>query len=88
MTQSKLNTKDRIAAFVALHNDPAYEPHPFDPFEDVPTRPRTRRFSLTRAIKHARKSGVDLTVEPNGAMTMRCSDAPKENIANPWDEVL
>lgn len=67
--------KARVAAFVALF-DPAYEPNPYDPFEDDVTTtepPKPRRTSLARAVKTAREAGVDVVVNRDGAITLCCS---------------
>jgi hypothetical protein len=45
----------------------------FEPFDwPPPTRRRKRRgLSLARAIRQARKAGVDVTVAPDGTITLR-----------------
>jgi hypothetical protein len=48
-----------------------------------------RRPSLAKAIKTARKAGVDLTMMPDGALTLKCSQPGNgADSSNPWDEVL
>jgi hypothetical protein len=74
VTHPRTNTKSvaaRIESFAGfVNNDPGYDPSPpFDPFEDIPTLPRKRkrRFSLTRAVRQARKLGVNSVTLPDGA---------------------
>jgi hypothetical protein len=86
MTKSKspADFKSRVAAYVALHSDPAYEAHPYDPFEDTTTpRRRQRRMSLKRVIAQARKAGVDATVTTrDGTVTLHCLSAVDKPIVD------
>jgi hypothetical protein len=59
--------------------------------EGVPpprSRRRLRQPSLARLIAKAKQLGVDVTIEPNGAVTFRCSSAAPDAVINEWDEVL
>src|SRR5262245_51479840 len=51
-------------------------------------RRRQRKPSLARLITKAKQLGVDVTFEPNGAVTFRCSSAAPDAGINEWDEVL
>ena len=66
---------DRVAAYVATFSDPAYEAHPYDPFEDTTTpRRRQRRMSLKRVIACAKQAGADVIV--NGITIVTSPVAP------------
>jgi hypothetical protein len=68
-----------------------------EPWEETPSpalKPartsRQRRPSFARMLKHARKLGIDMTVAPDGSMTLKCSGvaaSPEADDPNPWDEV-
>jgi hypothetical protein len=69
----------------------AFEP-PAVPMPQPKSR-RQRKTSLARLVAKARQLGVDVTVEPNGAATFRCSltasdSVPGVAMINEWDEVL
>ena len=71
-SNSAADYKARYAAFIAVCNEPAYSPYPeFDPFEDTPKPRRRRRFTLSRAITQAKKSGASVTVAPDGGITLQ-----------------
>jgi hypothetical protein len=51
-------------------------------------KPRERKPSLARLVAKARQLGMDVTIEPNGAVTFRCSSTASDAGINEWDEVL
>jgi hypothetical protein len=55
---------------------------------EVQPEQRQRKPSLARLIAKAKQLGVDVTVEPNGAVTFRCGSAAPDAVINEWDEVL
>jgi hypothetical protein len=86
-------TSDRAwKAIIAAEREPlSVDPQPFELSEIVeelrPPR-KKRRYSLKRAITDARKMGVDVKVEPDGAITLKCSQPSTASTGNAWDVVL
>jgi hypothetical protein len=54
----------------------------------LPKRRRQRKPSLARLVAKAKQLGVDVTLEPSGAVTFHCSSAAPDAVINEWDEVL
>jgi hypothetical protein len=78
-----------IDAFIELHNGPTFEPWDIVDQLRPPRRKKTkRRYSLKRAVSDARKMGVDVKVEADGAITLKCSQPTPDGSSNPWDSVL
>jgi len=85
-------TEPTIAKFVVSHcghgrSGPLAIEEAYRPLEIIQRR-RQRKPSLTRLVAKARQLGVDVTVEPNGTVTFRCSSAAPDVVINEWDEVL
>jgi hypothetical protein len=55
--------------------------------DKAPPSPRPRKPSLARLIAKAKQLGVDVTVEPDGAVKFHTGSATTIEI-NEWDEVL
>jgi hypothetical protein len=105
MKRERGNT-DWMAAFVELHNNslPLLEKlgaqqSDFDPwdvwdlpgYKPAPKKRQRRKPSLAKAIRTARKQGVDLVVAPDGTLTLRCNQPDNGAMiatTNEWDEVL
>jgi len=49
---------------------------------------RQRKPSLAHLVAKAKRLGVDVTLEPNGAATFHCSSGASDAVINEWDEVL
>jgi hypothetical protein len=76
-----------LADFKARFDPPDLEPW------DVKTRPprqkRKRRPSPSSLIARAKRLGVDVTIDRDGAAMFHCSSiAPTKIESNEWDEVL
>lgn len=58
-----------------------------DAFRSAAPARRRRRWSLTSLANKAKTLGVAITLEPNGAVTVR-ADNTADSAINEWDEVL
>ena len=92
MDDRKKNPPEQVPLEIALGNWSHWDY--VEPWDLPPTPPRKKRKprkpSLAKAIRTARKQGVDLMVAPDGTLVLRCSQPGNGAMieTNEWDTVL